>query len=157
MCHHIHSMHTCKSEMWYVCMCDFCLSISLLGYLLMDISIFPSIYLLSFFICIPLVNFCILSFWLIPIFLKHNLPSHFHCLHIFRVWKVEFLSHKPQAVCVRRFVPLDLQKSLRTVVFDYQKWPHVEGSCVFCLFFFRKCLWSSTHLNFYLVYIHMDI
>ena len=34
-------------------------------------------------------------FWLIPIFLKHNLPSHFHCLHIFRVWKVEFLSHKP--------------------------------------------------------------
>ena len=34
-------------------------------------------------------------------------------------------SQKPQAVCVRRFVPLDLQKSLRTggVKNLYQKWP----------------------------------
>lgn len=107
--------------------------------------------------------------WIYPVFhlfillfgwflnsLKHNLPSHFHHLHIFRVWKVDFLSHKPQAVWVRRFVPLDLQKSLRTVVFNYQKWPHVEGSCVFCLFF-SGSVYDVQHISISIWYIYIWI
>ena len=138
-------------------MCVCVIFVSLFGYLSMDISSFPSIYLLSFFICIPLVNLCILVFgWFL-----YSLNTTFHHTSIVYIslgfersssWAINL-----QAVCVRRFVPLDLQKSLRTVVFDYQKWPHVEGSCVFCLFFLRKCLWCSTHLIFFLVYIRMDI
>ena len=153
ICHHIHSMHTCKSEMWYVCMCDF---VSLFGYLSMHISSFPSIYLLSFFICIPLVNLCILVFgWFL-----YSLNTTFHHTSIVYIslgfersssWAINL-----QAVWVRRFVPLDLQKSLRTVVFDYQKWPHVEGSCVFCLFFCGS-VYDVQHISYSIWYIYVWI
>lgn len=116
-----------------------------------------SIYLSIIFLYLYTVGwFLYPSLWLIPIFLKHNLPSHFHCLHIFRVWKVEFLSHKPQAVWLRRFVPLDLQKSLRTVLFNYQKWPHVKGSCVFCLFF-SVSVYDVQHISYSIWYIYIWI
>ena len=164
ICHHIHSMHTCKSEMWYVCMCGdvicvyvwLCLSISLLGYLLMDISFFPSIYLLSFFICIPLVDFCILLFgWFL-----YSLNTTFHHTSIVYI-SLGFERSSSWAINLRPFDSGDsylwiCRKAWGLCCLTTRS-DHMSREVVFFVCFFSVSVYDVQHISYFIWYIYIWI
>lgn len=161
ICHHIHSMHTGKSEMWYVCIW---VSVSTFFFLAIYLWIYSFFPLFIYYLSVSIYRWlmCVLLFFVDSYFPKTQasitLPL-FTCFRRFFTRHLGFFQWSSSwAINLRPFASGDSYLWIRRKAWGpwWTKLPEVT-TCQGKFFLFRKCLWCSTHLNFYLVYLHMDL